>query len=546
MNESQRNFLKLLGEIDTVCRKHSITYYLAGGTALGAVRNSGFLPWDDDVDLYITRANFVKLQEVIDDEIRPDRAFVSQYRSPDYNNPIARYVDKTTTTIMLSQALAGVECGQHLEFLVMDPVPRDVEKMTEFKNLLLVYTELLTPYFVVNRQVVNRDSYFDPDLYREYEAQVEQVGRQEVLDELERAIFQYPDDESCEFYCLRWGLKIHMYRREYFGIPRYVKFEGLDLPVAQRAESVFRQAYGDTWMMVPKAKDREQHDALRSQTLSYVNYSDDYMAMIDQREALSDYAAFKREKMRLLFDTEKKAVLDTRMAAAMCSAQVEQRLGDPSVNLGRLMAERKFSEIAVLLEGYYERQLSSDFVKWQVLVGVPDQVKYAAVYSLLMLSRYDRALTLLSIYAANGVRNADLDRLADVCKKVRSLSIAIYDDRAFEDARHIIDRWDLGFRDIPEFRRYDVMTRAELCTDDLALASIQSEMVSLLSEFPRDWELWKALGDIALRLGDRDTAWDCYKRVYSSSRNGILLRDIARTQVQWGLAPDVAPAMKGR
>ena len=85
MTPVQENLLKLLKEIDAICKKHDITYYLAGGTALGAVRNNGFLPWDDDMDLYITRENWKKLEKVIDSEIRPDRGYASTDRNELYH-----------------------------------------------------------------------------------------------------------------------------------------------------------------------------------------------------------------------------------------------------------------------------------------------------------------------------------------------------------------------------------------------------------------------------------------------------------------------------
>lgn len=61
--------LSILDELDRISRKHNIEYSLTGGSLIGAVRDGGIIPWDDDVDIIMTRKNYDKLISIINDEI---------------------------------------------------------------------------------------------------------------------------------------------------------------------------------------------------------------------------------------------------------------------------------------------------------------------------------------------------------------------------------------------------------------------------------------------------------------------------------------------
>ena len=56
MTAHQTLLLEMLKDFDAVCRKHGIRYQLFAGTALGAVRHHGFIPWDDDLDVILMRS----------------------------------------------------------------------------------------------------------------------------------------------------------------------------------------------------------------------------------------------------------------------------------------------------------------------------------------------------------------------------------------------------------------------------------------------------------------------------------------------------------
>ena len=84
----QKHLLILLQHFDTICRKNNINYWLSSGTCLGAVRHKGFIPWDDDIDIEMTREDYMKFASVWQD----DEDFVLQTYKNDlyYTQPFSK------------------------------------------------------------------------------------------------------------------------------------------------------------------------------------------------------------------------------------------------------------------------------------------------------------------------------------------------------------------------------------------------------------------------------------------------------------------------
>lgn len=93
--------LKMLKEIDRICRKYDIQYMLDAGTLLGAVRHKGFIPWDDDADVAFTRENYERFARVVRKELPEGLEFLEPRQLGDGNvfydfTPRILYLDSQT------------------------------------------------------------------------------------------------------------------------------------------------------------------------------------------------------------------------------------------------------------------------------------------------------------------------------------------------------------------------------------------------------------------------------------------------------------------
>ncbi len=80
VSDIHKVLLEMMKDLDAVLRKHNIPYWLAGGSALGAVRHQGFIPWDDDMDITMLRSDYERfLKEAVPD--LPDRYVFQCYET---------------------------------------------------------------------------------------------------------------------------------------------------------------------------------------------------------------------------------------------------------------------------------------------------------------------------------------------------------------------------------------------------------------------------------------------------------------------------------
>ena len=70
--------LEMLKEVDQICKKHDISYSLFAGSALGAIRHQGFIPWDDDLDIVMLRKDYERFLAIAETELDPEQYFLQK------------------------------------------------------------------------------------------------------------------------------------------------------------------------------------------------------------------------------------------------------------------------------------------------------------------------------------------------------------------------------------------------------------------------------------------------------------------------------------
>ncbi|MBR2716083.1 MAG: LicD family protein [Ruminococcus sp.] len=142
--------LELLHEVDKICRRNGIQYFLSGGTMLGAVRHKGFIPWDDDIDIAMLREDFEEFKEVCKNEL-PKKY---QYQTFSNKDGYHYFFDKITIKDTYFSTKYSDEFDM-LKGISMDIFVFDKTSDKEFSQKLHFKT-LMTLRLLMNVRWINR------------------------------------------------------------------------------------------------------------------------------------------------------------------------------------------------------------------------------------------------------------------------------------------------------------------------------------------------------------------------------------------------------
>lgn len=133
LRKVQLRLVDMLVEIDKICRKHNIQYWLDCGTLLGAVRHGGFIPWDDDLDISMPTSDYKRFLEIAPKELPDSLFFQSKQTEPYWPRDYVRVRDNNSLFITKNDDFSkNYHKGLFVDVFEIVPYPSVNHKLQKF------------------------------------------------------------------------------------------------------------------------------------------------------------------------------------------------------------------------------------------------------------------------------------------------------------------------------------------------------------------------------------------------------------------------------
>ena len=256
----QQKMLEILVYFENFCKENGLKFTLCGGTALGAVRHGGFIPWDDDVDVFMLREDYEKLQDLWAKHADTSRyACVRSNESINIHHSATEIKDNNTTFINCHSVDSDIHHG-----LMIDVIPIDGVPASSWRRFLQMVDSMIYCCFNFQRLPEHKGkvTYYATKLalgvFRSPKI------RYQIWKGAERRIARY-GTQNCDLVAsFGEGTSIMKMRfpTEWFRRPAVMDFEGHPMPVPADVDEYLRISFGD-YMQLPPEEDRvARHNAV--------------------------------------------------------------------------------------------------------------------------------------------------------------------------------------------------------------------------------------------------------------------------------------------
>lgn len=248
--------IEVLDEIDRICRKHEITYYAGYGTLLGAVRHQGFIPWDDDMDLYMLRDEYQRFLSIVQQEMPKDYRLYNMYTDEKYDEIFSRVVnsDKINFAEEYLEKYHGCPYVVGIDIFPIDFLPENEdEKKLQYDMYALVMT---TKYKVTKQEEDTEAALKNIEELCQINLKRDATLRRQLLVLADQLSSLYHRDESNYVTIIHSNVNnfVKIMKKEWFEDVVWMPFENTKIPVPQNYDECLKAIYGPKYMVPRRVK----------------------------------------------------------------------------------------------------------------------------------------------------------------------------------------------------------------------------------------------------------------------------------------------------
>ncbi len=266
IKQLQEKILEIAVYVDKFCEENGIQYCLMGGSALGAVRHGGFIPWDDDLDFFMTPDNYEKFVRLFEEKGDKSRFFLEPFGRFDNMVRFGKVRARYTTYIEDSLTDYQISHNIYLDIFILHSCPDNSWQRK--------WQYIWAKYYVAKAQSVRDLSRYGFALRTALRI-LKCFPRLFLVKYALKQVYRYRNQKS-DLYCNYLGkakYKKGTYKREWFKETKPVPFENVELNVPICVEEFLTERFGD-YMKIPDIEHirREQHAAIWDTEKDYKEY----------------------------------------------------------------------------------------------------------------------------------------------------------------------------------------------------------------------------------------------------------------------------------
>ena len=265
--------IDLLEQLKRVCSRHHLTYFADSGTLLGAVRHQGYIPWDDDIDIVMKRADYQKLIEIAPAEFKAPY-FLQSAHSEVFPRGYARLRNDNTTAITAYDLDKDIHHGIFIDIFPLDNLPDDEQERSRWFKQITFFHKMIRAG--VSRQTGKNETLLNNILIHVSRGVIACVGYSRAMQKYEKLCSRYDDRDTkyISYVAYSKGKKKHIWESACFDSAHEVPFEYTTVAIPDLYDSRLRTEYGD--YMTPVRAGTAHGDVIFEPEIPYREYLKDH------------------------------------------------------------------------------------------------------------------------------------------------------------------------------------------------------------------------------------------------------------------------------